>query len=218
MPSGVTTPAHVGSWRLAGQIQTRILRRNVLKKQLADEQTQRALRFLRHVSADKDERLKLAGTSFPPPEYEGSLWEIAILNSLITRVYEAHMRSRHGLPVLEWQVLEAAGFAAGVTAAQLVDYWVYDKTTVSRAIQSLKKAGLLQTRPHATDKRSMGIYLTKKGHEAFVTHTETKMRFRSALAETVSKEEISATAVVLRKLIDHFRSVLEVSSRLETGP
>lgn len=144
------------------------------------------------------------------------MWQVAILNSLIGRVYTAYMRPQHGLSVLDWQVLEAAGYVAGVSANQLIEYWVYDKMTVARAIQRLKKAGLVQTRRLTTDKRSMGIYLTKKGQATFTTHIERKMRFRSALDEAVSKEEIHVMAVVLRKLIDHFRSVMEVSDQLRS--
>lgn len=74
--------------------------------------------------------------------------------------------------------------------------------TLTVMIDRLEKQGLLQRKPHETDRRSWLIALTEKGEELFAEHHQYHLRLTEEITATLSTEEKMQFAVVLKKLIN----------------
>jgi DNA-binding MarR family transcriptional regulator len=182
-----------------------------LKERVPDEQSRKAISFLDSLGLDGTSRAEAESRIFAPIEFRDDPGQIEILRALIHRFYDLHVLSKHGLPELEWRILESVGYAPGVTAVELAQYWALEKMTVSRGVQSLKKNGLIRTQHRPTDKRSIELHHTALGARTFEEQSATKKQFINALSETVTPEEMGTFVAVTRKLIDHFRRVLELT-------
>ncbi|MFT4510589.1 MarR family winged helix-turn-helix transcriptional regulator [Caballeronia sp. 15711] len=179
-------------------------RSETLKTRVLSEEARKAQAFLKRLSG-KDG--VAAGKTFPPETYRYELSQVQILAALLNRIYARELLPLHGLPLMEWRLLEAIGLAPGITAAEFAQYWVYDKVTVSRALQTLKNRGLIESGPHATDKRRIELRLTEEGQAAFGEQLDAKNRQLEALTGVLTDEEMSSFTSLTRQLIDHFRRV-----------
>ncbi len=150
---------------------------------------------------------------FPPESYLHDLGQVEILTTLLNRVYEQTMQAKTGLALVEWRALEAIGYAPGITASELASYWEYDKVSVGRALNSLKKNGLVISSPHHVDKRKTELRLSESGRVAFTEHLEIKQRYLDALRAVVSPDELAAFNATTRKLVEHFRKVKQVAKK-----
>jgi DNA-binding MarR family transcriptional regulator len=151
----------------------------------------------------------------PRPAYHHALWDVEILSALMHRLYQRQVRPLHGLATLEWHVLDALQYAPGATAVEFAQSWACDKMALSRAVNSLKQAGLIQTVPAADDRRKVALYLTKEGMAAVKSHLKVVERLTNDLLDTVSAEELTTMNQTIRRLIGHFQRVTSETSGSE---
>lgn len=177
-----------------------------MKTRVHDEESHRAISLLRQLSP-ADGGQPAGGPAFPPEAFRQDLGQVQILSTLLYRIYENGVQARHGLPIVEWRVLEAVGYAPGITAVEIAKYWEFDKVAVSRALTQLRKLGLVESRAHERDRRRAELHPTAAGREAFARQVETKQRFLHALADVLSREQFDAFTATTRTLIDHFRRI-----------
>ncbi len=88
---------------------------------------------------------------------------VRLLNRLVTAVCDAGLRG-HGVSVAQVNVLVAVGHSGPVAPTELAGALVMDKSTLSRDVAPLLKAGWLKKAP-GTDKRSHKLELTPAGRE-----------------------------------------------------
>jgi DNA-binding MarR family transcriptional regulator len=110
---------------------------------------------------------------------------------LMRRRFVQHAR-RAGLPLnlseasLLWQVLQEPGISqSGV--ANLLDL---ETISVVRLVDSLEGAGLLERRPHPTDRRIRSLWLTQAG--------ETAVSQVRRISETVRREALAGISKIER--------------------
>jgi DNA-binding MarR family transcriptional regulator len=183
----------------------------ILKTHTLDAGSRKAADFLNLVAGDEEEHRRTSG--FPPESYFHDLGQIEILSTLLKQLYEQTIQARTGVSLIEWRALEAIGHAPGITATELAAYWEYDKVSVGRAIQSLKKRGFLVASPHPDDKRKTELRHTTAGQIAFDEHLQMKKRTLDALALIVTTEELDTFNAISHKLVEHFRRVIQVAKQ-----
>ncbi|MFM0415743.1 MULTISPECIES: MarR family winged helix-turn-helix transcriptional regulator [Paraburkholderia] len=181
-----------------------------MKTQLLSDNCRKAIGFLERLSEPGESTGSMLKRTFPPEVYRYDTSQIEILSTLISDVYEQTIQPQLGMSVKHARILESIGYADKVTAAELAQYWEFDKMTVSRAVQSLRKRGLIETCPHPSDKRRIALRLTSAGHVAFRHEEAVKARFLNALSEAITTEEMRVFTDTARRLIDHFRRVKEM--------
>jgi DNA-binding MarR family transcriptional regulator len=86
---------------------------------------------------------------------------VRLLNRLVTAVCDAGLRG-HGVSVAQVNVLVAVGHSGPVAPTELAAALVMDKSTLSRDVAPLLKAGWLKKVPGA-DKRGHRLELTPTG-------------------------------------------------------
>jgi DNA-binding MarR family transcriptional regulator len=86
---------------------------------------------------------------------------------LLSRVYDEHMRPT-GLQDTQFTVLVGASRfgEAGAPIGKLADVLVMDRTTVTRTIAPLERAGYLRVARSPGDARKKVVLLTRKGERA----------------------------------------------------
>ncbi|MCA8094884.1 hypothetical protein LGM65_29110 [Burkholderia anthina] len=86
---------------------------------------------------------------------------------------------------------------------------------ISRAMNSLKQAWLIQAIPAADGRRKVALHLTKEGIVAAKSHLKVVDRLTNDLLDTVSAEELTTMSQTIRRLIKHFQHVMSQTSNSE---
>ena len=114
--------------------------------------------------------------------------------------FQESYRAR-GMTRTEWRVLANLGKQGALTAGQICRITFTDKSKVSRAVQRLEVAGLLQRTKVADDRRQESLTLTDAGRIACHQISKLAAGFDSALRDALGHAEAEALAQVLRRLI-----------------
>jgi len=86
------------------------------------------------------------------------------MSRLLTRMFDAELREL-GIQTSQLSVLVAVAMhgAAGARIGSLAEHLVMDRTTVTRSIRPLEKAGLIRVSPARDDARARVVTLTRAG-------------------------------------------------------
>jgi MarR family transcriptional regulator, transcriptional regulator for hemolysin len=124
-------------------------------------------------------------------------------NSRLMRRRFVHHARKAGLPLnlSEASLLSQVCHEPGINQARIA--WLLDLETISvvRLVDSLQQAGLLERRPHATDRRIRTLWLTPVGETAVAqVRCITDMVRREALADVpkAERERLLDTLLTLR--------------------
>ena len=133
-------------------------------------------------------------------EQEDSLVELlARANHLLTESFYAQVKW-HGLSSTEWRVLAALNEHDGVPMTELAELVLFKQPTLTKAIDRMERAQLVQRRTPTEDRRRTLVHLTERGRRISAPliqrahHHNTVLR--TALGETAS-EELKAALVAL---------------------
>lgn len=94
----------------------------------------------------------------PPPTVGFLLHDVA---RLLRKRFEQNARDT-GLTRSQWQVLAYLDRNAGIQQGMLAELIDVEPITVGRIVDKLESCGLVERRPHPTDRRSWQLYLTEK--------------------------------------------------------
>lgn len=121
---------------------------------------------------------------------------------LLRKRFEQHARNL-GLTRSQWQVLVYLARNEGIHQGGLADLLEVEPITLGRMIDKLQEAGLIERRPHATDRRIWLLYLTEKARP--------KLEAIQALGELTRGEALADVSDA-----DH-RKLLETLSRMKAN-
>ncbi len=76
--------------------------------------------------------------------------------------------------------------------------------TLTVLVDRLEKAGLVERRPHETDRRSIRVLLTESGLSLAQEHHKLHRRLTQELTSSMSNEEISSLVGHLKKMVSAF--------------
>jgi len=71
-----------------------------------------------------------------------------------------------GIPVRDWRILSFLASCGPHTNGEIADAMGLDQATISRAVKSLVKSGLIEARRSKRDRRKLLVMLTQKGADA----------------------------------------------------
>jgi len=138
------------------------------------------------------------------------------LSTLSNRLYVGTTRqveSGFGLVTREWRVLALLGKLEPVSASELVARSPMDKASVSRAVASLAKRGLVVVKPDSSDRRVQQLAMTNAGRKLYAQVAPLSLaRHRALLAALTPEERISIFAM-LDKLIARADALLAETPR-----
>lgn len=114
------------------------------------------------------------------------------------------------LSLNEWRLLALIKSRSPCRAGDMADLLLMDKSQTSRVIKVLLKKGLIQNLPDPNDGRAVSLTLTKVGEQLHEEMFEEVMKSNERVLATLTREEALALDSILRKLVDHTHSLLEV--------
>ena len=96
----------------------------------------------------------------------------------------------------------------GLTQSQMVERMCVQPPTVSKMLDRMEKAGLVERRPDAEDSRISRVYLTEPGHRSQLAVRDIWTNVEQRITEGLNVEE----RIVLRRLL------LQVHENLNRNP
>jgi DNA-binding MarR family transcriptional regulator len=122
-----------------------------------------------------------------------------------TRALNARLRP-YGLDYTRWRVLAVLQEHSGATMGRLSDLTSVDRTTLTRTLGLMEKAGLVARRERASDRRSIAISLTAKGRRLFARILPLALLETDRALTGFSPAEIGALRDRLKRMAENLRS------------
>jgi DNA-binding MarR family transcriptional regulator len=122
-----------------------------------------------------------------------------------TRAINARLRP-YGVDYTRWRVLAVLQEHSGATMGRLADLTSVDRTTLTRTVGLMEKAGLITRRERKNDRRSLAISLTAKGQRMFARILPLTLAESDRAVTGFSSEEIGSLGDRLRRMADNLRA------------
>jgi DNA-binding MarR family transcriptional regulator len=122
-----------------------------------------------------------------------------------TRAINARLRP-YGVDYARWRVLAVLQEHSGATMGRLADLTSVDRTTLTRTLGLMEKAGLVARRQRKSDRRSLAISLTAKGRRMFARILPLTLGETDRALTGFSSEEIGALRDRLSRMADNLRA------------
>lgn len=108
--------------------------------------------------------------------------------------------------VLRW-LSEAAG--EGLTQRELADLMASDPNTVTSVLNRMEQAGLIDRKPHETDRRAKRVTIRAKGRKAYDAARLIACQLQHAVLEAIPEPKRAAFLEQLEKVADAARHAAE---------
>lgn len=144
------------------------------------------------------------------------------LESLFVSVAKLHFKrtqmifNKIGLYPGQPPVLFALWRRDGLTQKELSEAVKVRPATISVILQRLEKAGFIQRQPDQEDLRRSRVFLTNQGKEIRMELEEALHQLEQELFAGFTADEISQAEIILAKMRDNLRRVLEEECHAET--
>jgi DNA-binding MarR family transcriptional regulator len=123
---------------------------------------------------------------------------------------------RSGLTSAQWRVLASISRCASLNLeplnqASLADMLDIEPITLSRQIDRLARAGLIERRPDPKDRRAYRLFLTSKAAPMVAAFRDVGSRMMGQAMEGVSAEEVAAVSATLEKIRNNLTGKTELT-------
>lgn len=130
-----------------------------------------------------------------------------LLNSISAR-WNSDLQLRlkeHGLTTIQMRTLAVLSIMSGATVNELAVYTVTEQSTMSRALESMVREGLVSRQQRSGDARVREVHSTDKGRKAFqrvwpIMHDSLKGMF-----DGISDEEYETLIALLTRVLRNIR-------------
>lgn len=129
-------------------------------------------------------------------------YQLAKLASRTSRDFARVYAAEFGLTIPEWRVLAHLGQEGNVSIREIHARVDMDKSKVTRAVQRLEAAGLVQKEQNPDDKRLVSLTLSPKGKSMIQRITPLAKAFADDLLAPLSTAEARVFRGALLKLMD----------------
>ena len=132
-------------------------------------------------------------------------YRLNVLAKRISRDLARRYEAQFGLSIPEWRVIAILGQRQPLSSNDIVERTQMDKAKVSRAVNRLVQAGLLERATHPEDQRLLRLSFTDAGRDLYDRLSPQALAWERQLLETLAPEE----AAQLHALIDRLNSRLD---------
>jgi len=94
-------------------------------------------------------------------------YHLTVASNQVSRMIAKAYQVRYGISIWQWRVLCTIGAEGPMTAQDIVSLSAMDKVAVSRAIQVLRKRGIVQRLRSKRDSRAYDLQLTTHGRAMY---------------------------------------------------
>jgi MarR family transcriptional regulator, organic hydroperoxide resistance regulator len=126
-----------------------------------------------------------------------------------------------GISPTEWRLLAALSARDGIAMNELADLVLFKQPTLTKAIDRMERAELVERRTPATDRRRTLVHLTERGRRAAAPLLQRAQRHAAAidrlLGEVKARELKGALASLIARLAELPREPSAATARLSAN-
>jgi DNA-binding MarR family transcriptional regulator len=138
-----------------------------------------------------------------------------------------YLSLRYNIPLYDWvrreygllrphvAVIYSLGLRDRVTARDIGISFGFPKNTLSRAVQTLERRGLIQRERHRADKRSFLLRLTSRGRAVFEETLPSFVGVQEEMLKPLAPGEREILSVLLAKIVLHTFAWPDVDALLD---
>ncbi len=140
-------------------------------------------------------------------EREESLIElVARANHLLAESFQGQVKS-HGISNAEWRVLAALMEHDGVPMTELAELVLFKQPTLTKAIDRMERAELVQRRTPDEDRRRTLVHLTERGRRTAAPLAARARQYAIAVSRAVGDKESRELRSALLELIERVQQL-----------
>lgn len=144
----------------------------------------------------------------PPLELARFLpYRLSLLSNLVSGAIAARYSERFGLTIPQWRVMAVLAIEPGLSAADVALRTAMDKVAVSRAVATLLRAGRLERRTHAQDRRRSQLQLSEAGRRVYAEIVPIARQYETLLVDALDTADRVALDRIWQRLIDRAREL-----------
>jgi DNA-binding MarR family transcriptional regulator len=125
---------------------------------------------------------------------------LSVTSNVVSDAIASSYQALFGLSIPEWRLIAVIGEDDGITQQQVGRRTRMDKVTVSRATIALVGRGLVDRRPHASDRRSQSLHLTRAGHDLYDQVAPKALELERRIFSSFDPKEIAAFREMLARI------------------
>jgi DNA-binding MarR family transcriptional regulator len=126
---------------------------------------------------------------------------------VLRKRFEQNVRGT-GLTRAQWQVLKEIYVQEGLNQGALAELLEVEPITVGRLVDRLEHAGLIERRPHPSDRRAWSLYLLPAAHPLLETLKVIGAQTRGELLTDMSDAEIDEAMRLLIKMKSNLAAIM----------
>ena len=104
----------------------------------------------------------------------------------------------------QMHAIEIVGHEKSLRMKELAEKLGVTTGTLTVTVDRLERKGLLERKPHETDRRSYRVVLTESGRVHFAKHHAFHLKLTEEIASVLTPEELEGFELVLEKVIKQF--------------
>jgi DNA-binding MarR family transcriptional regulator len=133
----------------------------------------------------------------------GDAWGALLqVQAAVIPALDRRVRAATGLPLSWYDVLLSLASSRGLRMQDLAGAVVLSRTRVSRVVDEMEAAGLVERRPNPADRRSTLVAATRKGRAELRTAAPVYVAgIRRHFADLLTKEELACVRTALAKVV-----------------
>lgn len=138
-------------------------------------------------------------------------YRLSALSNRLTLWSARVYRREFGVSSLEWRVLASLAALGPVTARDVAEFAVLDKSNVSRAVHRLTRRGFVEQSGHPVDRRSRILTLTREGRTLHGNISAHSGKREEDLFRDFTEAERESFAAFLTRLDERARVLLRAT-------
>jgi DNA-binding MarR family transcriptional regulator len=127
---------------------------------------------------------------------------LSVTSNVVSDAVASTYQALFGLTIPEWRLIAVIAEDEGITQQQVGRRTRMDKVTVSRATIALVDRGLVERKPHASDRRSQSLHLTKAGHDLYDQVAPKALELEQRIFASFDPKEVAAFSAMLTRIQD----------------
>jgi DNA-binding MarR family transcriptional regulator len=127
-------------------------------------------------------------------------YRLSITSYLVSETIAGAYQALFGLTIPEWRVVAVIAEDEGMTQQQVGRRTRMDKVTVSRATIGLVDRGLVERRPHASDRRSQSLHLSATGRDLYAQVAPKALELERRIFASFDPKEVAAFSDMLERV------------------
>jgi DNA-binding MarR family transcriptional regulator len=107
-----------------------------------------------------------------------------------------------GLSLLQWQVMSTLNRLERATMGDVAAFCAADRTTLTRTVDKMVDADLIQRERDRVDRRQVHLVLTPTGRERFLQGLDAVEPFNRRVSRVIRPEEMAVVQGMIRRVLD----------------